>query len=1365
MSIFDRIAEKPSNFIEGTNMSLLDGDTAVDNDTGEKYRFASVDTAEIDRYVGGEFQAGTAGGSTSTAEVSKLMNEFGYNNVKPRLDENGEILRDPSGRIIADFINDQGETFSSRLLSEGVLKPTKWSSNIEADIYQLGQLRRDQKNLQEMDLENAPTESSWDLARTNIEEAMRKEGFRQYGLKKVAHNEEELARAQASGVSSYYDMNRVASRAKDRTLLNEALNPYSDSWEQAWIGVDEAMAGLQNMWGDLTDNEYHSRVGKMGVERNRRRLAEYGTRIVDWRDVDDISSGIDYVVNNAAMSLPYMMIAAGSALAAPLVGTAAGVAGAGAAVTGAVTLGSSMLAPSAIYAAQTYNEMEGEKNIGIAVTSGILQGTLDRLGIGLIFKAGNPTKEVLSKALTELRKPISEGGKGLTLEAAQAMLSNASKKTIADFTKDAANAAKSQLTGKAIFKDLATRGIIGGAGEAFTEGLQEATAYTAATLGSDKVFDYNELTDRMIDGAIAGGVLGTSFSAPGAAVNAGIWADIAVRQAPADAKRLSDAGRYAEEERARSSDNRIVSIEEGLDNIYDGTQPTETVDRETGEITEYDGNYFEPLDIREQEHKGKKVERSIGESIGAGLAKLPKFWRGSVNYLFPDEVLEKSRSARFLKEAMGGGLQKIFNGNGFENFKFNQVATYKNMIMDPTSFYSILNNGRITSATKKAELSDKTYANLRSMINKDGTIDPSKLPPMPEAEKQVLITLANQAKEMSDRMYRDQNEYVKRDGKELGYINNYLLRFKALDKVAIKKNRAGFEAALQSETNLSVSEAKELTDKILDNPEMNDLSLLDDNFSVTKGGIVPTSHKERTLNLSEKDAFNEFMERDIFANMSTAAKSAARFVTHRKYIGKNGEILAAQLQQMENEGVPRDKVNEIAMGLKDFLDAESGNYKRPTSKDGKIAIGIQKNLMFVTTIATLGLATVASLVELALAGRALTAEQIYGRKGAKSGDTSLASFGKELAKVISDAVMFAGNTAVLKDPGLGSQSRGQELIRSLGYYEWDVGAATVTGVTEMNPVHEKYYKLFFKMTGLTGWTNMTRALRGSIAADYMFDHTRTISEYRNRGGEKTNEVQEAEEALRNIGVNVDDAVEVFQADQRSEPNAVLSPELEAKREKNMRTGAFNFINDAVALPTVANRPMIYQDPRFALFTQFQGFIATFTANHIPKLWGEYVKRGTPSMKYNAFAVMTTMIMLGFASQYLKDLIKFGDRDEDELKTLGNPYLDTGEYVQRGIRASGLMGVGERVFDQFFPLYEQRSDNALEWAWNTVSGEAPAAGTVKRVARTLTNLGTGDFGGAAQQASKLVPFIGIVGGAERLSNLYDWDYKGEDNGSN
>ena len=90
-----------------------------------------------------------------------------------------------------------------------------------------------------------------------------------------------------------------------------------------------------------------------------------------------------------------------------------------------------------------------------------------------------------------------------------------------------------------------------------------------------------------------------------------------------------------------------------------------------------------------------------------------------------------------------------------------------------------------------------------------------------------------------------------------------------------------------------------------------------------------------------------------------------------------------------------------------------------------------------------------------------------------------------------------------------------------------------------------------------------------------------------------------------------------------------------------REGFFNFVNDAIALPQSANRPLIFQDPRFALFTQFQGFIATFTANHIPKMYAQAIKRGTPGMRYSVFATLSTMIVLGFVSQHLKDLLKYG----------------------------------------------------------------------------------------------------------------------------
>ena len=191
------------------------------------------------------------------------------------------------------------------------------------------------------------------------------------------------------------------------------------------------------------------------------------------------------------------------------------------------------------------------------------------------------------------------------------------------------------------------------------------------------------------------------------------------------------------------------------------------------------------------------------------------------------------------------------------------------------------------------------------------------------------------------------------------------------------------------------------------------------------------------------------------------------------------------------------------------------------------------------------------------------------------------------------------------------------------------------------------------------------------------------------------------------------------------------------------------------MPNAANRPLLYQDPRFALFTQFQGFIATFTANHIPKLWGEYVKRGTPAMKYNAFALATTMIMMGFVSQYLKDLIKYGG---------STPHLEGAEYIQRGVRASGLLGTGERVLDQFFPLYEQKSDGVGDWVFKTGSGESPALSTLGRIGKTAGHAIQGEGEKAAYYGLKSAPIISPFTGINQyLSSGISgngWNFKGD-----
>ena len=105
--------------------------------------------------------------------------------------------------------------------------------------------------------------------------------------------------------------------------------------------------------------------------------------------------------------------------------------------------------------------------------------------------------------------------------------------------------------------------------------------------------------------------------------------------------------------------------------------------------------------------------------------------------------------------------------------------------------------------------------------------------------------------------------------------------------------------------------------------------------------------------------------------------------------------------------------------------------------------------------------------------------------------------------------------------------------------------------------------------------------------------------------------------------------------------------------------------------------------------------------------------------------------------------------------------DSAEYLQRGIRSSGLLGTGERVLDQFFPLYEQRSDTPGEWVWNTTSGESPALSNLKRLGRATGKALEGDIGEAARQAAKSTPGIGPFNKVTDLigKTASNWNFKG------
>ena len=1231
--------------------SFVDADTLRDPDDPSKtYRLQGYDAPEVAGFKGGNFKGSTAGAADSTRVITNLAQEQGFHNLV----KTGKV--DPNGREIVELHDSNGRNFTTELLKSGALDPGKYVEQDDLDAIAVADLFRDQTD----------PDSAFGKAGKEVSDAIKRESqypvqFKQAAISEALYN-------------PALNTSAIQFRDHDRTIDNVSLNPLTDSWNQGWTGVTEAAFGVVDLIGDTAGWEGWQDVGQAGVERARGRLSEYGKTITDYKEVDGFSSAIQYLGNNVALSLPYMAITTGAAL------------------TAVPTGGLSLTAPAAIYTGQVWNEMEGEKSAGVAIGAGVIQAGLDRLGLKGLLKVG-PTKQMWKEATDRLVAT------GLTKDQAQAQLANATRREIAGFAGDAAKVAKQQLNAKANFQDLAQRMVVSGGWEGGTEALQEATAYLAATQGSDKEFDFNELTERMIAGAVAGSAIGSAFGTAGKAYDYGAWADVAYRLAPADAKYDSLNAQFAEEE--KKVYGRVASVEELA---ADARARSETRVGAT-------------LEERAQSDKDRRKSQGTIDEISERGLNISALWQGSTRNIFHPDLQRRSRSARILADMFGGNLQRTFSGSNFENSKHHRVAIYKNLVPTPDNVWQQFKPGKRINVRDKQQISDDIYKQLNEAVDKDGKFDPQKIV---GPNKQAVLKIANDLNVLSDRMYKDQKKY----NKDLGYINNYLYKYKSLNKKSIEAEPNKFQQLLQSEYKYSPAQAKELTDQIRDNPEIYNV---DDAFSVIKGGIVPGSHRKRSLNMSENAAFQDFMEQDLFANVSSAAKSAARYTAHQDYIGKNGQVIAQLLDDMAQEGVDGDTINKVARQLQDYLDAESGNYKRPTTDLGKAAARMQKHFMMLTTLAGLPLATISSFVEAALITKGLRADQLGGIKKA----------GEEFGKAMWDGTAELAGLGARKQIDTG-WSTGQKKLRDLGFYEWDVGAATVTGVSEVNSSQQQFYQAFFKWNGLSGWTNYTRAARASIAGDYMFDKARTIYEHRLSGEPRTREIQEAEEGLRNLGIDVDQYVDLA-----NKPN--LTPEEDAFMEAQTREATFSFINEAVALPQSGNRPLIYQDPRFALFTQFQGFIATFTANHIPKLWGEYVKRGTPAMKYNAFATMMTMVALGFASQYLKDLIKYGGK---------TPHLEGNEYIQRGIRSSGLLGTGERVLDQFFPLYEQRSDGVGSWAFNTTSGESPALGYVKNLAKGAGNIIQGEGAAASNNALKATPLNPF------RHQLQNWNFRGD-----
>lgn len=1265
MSDFAELIQQDLSLTGSGGTYFEDGDT-VRNSEGELVRLQGLEAAEIAHEVApGILVPGTAGGARSAAELQALANKHGFNNLVYVTDENGNRIKDATGtRWVGRLKDDRGRDFTDISTRYGINQVNPYTTPGDIQSWQMAQAEKD-------NFVKPEDMNDWQKASEAVNAAIADEQFTEQEYKQSALDEQTLSRlvaeqqpgetaamyAQRRAMAKRYVDTGVMLRHTDRTLENKALNPLSESFDVGLTGVIESMYGVADLVGEKTGFNWLEEVGELGVNRQRAYLANKPELklsalkpIVDkdgnvtgneW-DIDSIGQFFEYLGNNAAVSIPYMANTIAGTVLAPATG------------------GLSMLSPVAMYTGQTWNEMEGEdKSATLAIGAGVAQAMLDRLGLFGIVKGAS----ILKKSTLDDAAAAIVARDGVSLQVAQNMVAQATRLEIANLAGSAAQVAKQQLTARNMLRAGLSRMGIGGISELTTEGAQELTGYLAATYGSEKEFDAVELQSRLINAMIAGGTLGTSLSIPGVAYDAGAWADVAVRQAPAESKRLSIRGQRAEEEIRQFG--RVQSIEE-----LNQQSARDVIDRQN-----------RPQSTWEQKKSAANLadmQRSTFDRVKDAWASVPALWRGSVRFILNEDLQAKSRSLRILADKLGGNLQRTFSGSNFENRKRHLLTGYRNMIKTPAEYAQAAGFKTVNQPALSKIIND-----FSAWLGVNPNPDFDQLPAELQQHRSWLTQYYRDAKILGEKLRNDQIAARQNNGyvSTLGRIENYLFRYKSFNKVAIEKNRDGFIQALMDDYSYSRADATELTDNIL-----NQETLVDEEaaFNVGSGQFIPASHRRRTLNLSENANFKEFMESDAFVNLSNASKAAARYITYQEFLGDNNEKINEHLNQALEEGVSAAEVNKLAQQLQDYLDAESGNYKRV---ENRFLRTVQKNLGVWTTIAGLPLATISSFVEMAITVIGLPKDMVFKTIGNAS---------REMANAM---------WATMTDPRYNSTNRqvGKETrqanIKRLGFFDWDVGAAQTTGATENTHASRHLLDKYFKIIGLQQWTDYTRSVRASIADDFIMNHLSTIQDSRVSGEPKTNAVQESEEHLRNLGINVDDMLAmVYQ-------QGPWSREQAAAFDAMMLEAEFNFVNMSIALPGTANRPLFYQNQHLALFTQFQGFIGTFTANQIPKMWGEYVKRGTPAMKYNAFAVMSTMLLLGFASQYLKDLLKYGEP---------SPYLDDAEKLQRAVGSSGLLGTGERVLNFVFPIYESSSDNPAEWFFNTLSGEAASLSNVSRV---------------------------------------------------
>lgn len=1079
----------------------------------------------------------------------------------------------------------------------------------------------------------------------------------------------------------------VAFRQNDRTINNKAKSMMGTAFELGKLGVVEGVYGAIEMFGEMFDVDSMSRYGDAHQKRLKHEIESL--------PINDNQAAFDedgnWRLKGIADFTEFVLInAAQSApyMANTIIATA----------LAPVTAGASLVSPAAVYAGMVYNEQpEDNKNEAAALFSGVAQAALDILGIKVGAQAGRMlTSESLEKVVKEVAKK-----KDISLEDAEKLTAKSFQTALRSLNRDTLKALESDIAITNIAKGVGKAAGVGLIGEGVTETAQELLAMA----GEMREVDQNEARSRLLNAFVAGSALGGAFGTA-----SGVVDYATVQNSIGKHRKTADEGnrdiKFQNKERAkykrvRSKDDIITEYESKTLNLQDQTLA------ELGEA-----------EYSQREQKGM-FSRAIGYARNAGVKGFFEGFKANTlnRYINIDELrdlgsvlgannINSGADDEVALQLRLGGLNSMvpIEEQAQESLKVNGTAAVSKIIYDPVV---------------------QRFVKVLLQKSKDkGNIDLHQ------------VALDNNLSLKTDNQYYNIQKPILDFASKLANLDRAANRSlgstmntKTIDRAALEKDFEGFKELLVASYGISPQQAQVMAEDIRDinsisTPEDamdKDLNSLEKDFDAGPMADIKELHKNPD--------FSKFFNNNIFYNIAALNSATAHKDINDKYFGSGGRKIAGMLKLANKNGkITEEQMHFLAAELNDYMEMKRGRYGRI---ENDFLRKTQQNLIFFTTLNQLPLATLASLVELSLLPRFLTRDQVFKQIAPLAKTTAF-----EMANYINEITSKAGVTqrkSFLKG--------GREQLAVTGYFDQQQSAMQRAGVDDASGRKSNLMNAFFKLIFLQGFTNITRATRLSIFGDYLLERIQVLDEM----DPNTVGYLEAKEELTALNLDYDFLLEVYKSEGK------LSKEMGDSVEQQILTAEVRFTEQAVAHPRVGNRPKFYNDPRLALLTSFQGFIASFTATILPSIYKGVAGR-TLGARAESLKTIAMLIAFGFLAQYIRDIVKYGEAPD---------WLDDEEKFQRAIYSSGLLGTAERVYDIFDPLYPQRSTGAIDSVGNFLEGELPAISYMSRIGTTFNKALEGDLPGAARQGFKSLPIVGpLHQGAVATEDYLDKALRGD-----